>query len=261
MSNLRDFLFHSEPGIELYCGDWSLAVHVIPRESFGLIVADPPFNLGKKYDVAMEEDEYFDWCGSWILSLHRLLAPQGAMFLMTIQEYVGEMMKWLGQKMWFRNQIIWLNSSMPVKNRFCIGYQPILWYVNDIQNYTFNYGAERRNSTAAIPYGRENKAHSIKDIWDDIKFVSAGLMPSKEAILEPGTRKKAHPAQMPIQLAARMIRYCTPQNDLILDPFCGSGTTLVAARALGRRAIGIEIEPKYCEIAVKRLRQEVLPLA
>ncbi|MEN6535586.1 MAG: DNA methyltransferase [Bryobacteraceae bacterium] len=67
-----------------------------------------------------------------------------------------------------------------------------------------------------------------------------------------------HPTQKPIRLLRRMVR---KTDGLILDPFMGSGTTLVAAKQLGRRAIGIEIEEKYCEIAVRRLAQEMLPFA
>lgn len=67
-----------------------------------------------------------------------------------------------------------------------------------------------------------------------------------------------HPTQKPIKLIERIVRRFTEKENTILDPFMGSGTTLVAAKNLGRKAIGIEIEEKYCEIAVKRLRQEVL---
>ncbi len=69
-----------------------------------------------------------------------------------------------------------------------------------------------------------------------------------------------HPTIKPLSVIKRLVRTGSDLNQIILDPFMGSGTTLVAAKQLGRRSIGIEIEEKYCEIAVKRLRQEVLPL-
>ena len=68
-----------------------------------------------------------------------------------------------------------------------------------------------------------------------------------------------HPTQKPLLLYRKLVKDFSNESDLVLDPFLGSGTTLVAAKQLGRRAIGIEIEEKYCEIAVKRLAQEILP--
>lgn len=74
-------------------------------------------------------------------------------------------------------------------------------------------------------------------------------------------RIREHPTQKPLNLMTRIIEIYSEVNQIILDPFMGSGTTLVAAKQLGRQGIGIEIEEKYCEIAVKRLSQEVLPFA
>ncbi len=73
-------------------------------------------------------------------------------------------------------------------------------------------------------------------------------------------RDRAHPNEKPVELPSLFIDCTTTAGDLVLDPFLGSGTTLVAAKQLGRRAIGVEIEEKYCEVAAKRLSQEVLAL-
>lgn len=74
------------------------------------------------------------------------------------------------------------------------------------------------------------------------------------------TMDPVHPTVKPVDLLRRMIKWSTSTGEIVLDPFMGSGTTLRAAKDLGRRAIGIEIEERYCEIAAKRLSQEVLPL-
>jgi DNA modification methylase len=181
----------------------------------------------------------------------------GSFFLMTIQEHVGAMWEPLSKGGTFKNMIVWKNSSMPVKNRFCIAYQPILWFVKDPENYTFNYGFEKRESNVVLPWGRKNNAHSIRDIWDDIPFVSGGCISSKEAILAPGTKRKKHPAQMPVKLANRMIGYCTNEGDTVLDLFCGSGTMPFACSLSGRKCIGIEKSPIYCDDIVKRVTAEV----
>lgn len=74
-------------------------------------------------------------------------------------------------------------------------------------------------------------------------------------------RERLHPNEKPLALTRLFLELHSVESDLILDPFMGSGTTLVAAKQLGRRAIGIEIEERYCEIAVQRLSQEMLPFA
>lgn len=250
-------IYHQEPHLyTVIHGDCILELHPDARglfANFNLIFADPPFNLGKEFDVPMTDDEYYAWCKRWIDNCWEALAPQGSFFLMTIQEHVGKMMEYMGRHGHFKNLIVWCNSSMPVKNRFCVGYQPILYYVKDKKNFTFNYGAEKRHSNAAIPWGKENNAHSIKDIWDDIPFVSGGCMASKEAVLQSGSKKKVHSAQMPLKLADRIIKYCSNDGDAVLDPFAGSGTTLVSAVSLKRWVVGIEKNEEYCKLIVDRL--------
>ena len=223
-----------------------------------LVFADPMFNLNKEYASSNDyREDYYDWCKQWIKKCWGLLNDSGCFWLMTIQEHLGQKFSTMEEYGSFRNMVIWFNSSMPVKNRFCIGYQPLLWFVKDLKNYTFNYGVEKRVSQAALPWGRENKAGSIKDIWDDIPFISGGCMASKEAILQDGTKKKVHPAQMPLALAKRIVSYCTNPGDTVLDPFMGSGTVGVVCAQLDRKFIGIDISEQYFNLTKTRLENTI----
>ena len=85
--------------------------------------------------------------------------------------------------------------------------------------------------------------------------------PIYDTVGTPRNKASGHPWEQAGADSMKYIAQLTKEGDTILDPFMGSGTTLVAAKQLGRKAIGIEIEERYCEIAVKRLAQEVLPLS
>ena len=100
----------------------------------------------------------------------------------------------------------------------------------------------------------------LLDYWSDIPPVYAGSIRHKEAIMQPGTNKKAHPTQMPVGLATRAIVFSSDTDDTILDPFMGSGTTGVACVQTGRNFIGIEIDRNYYEIAEKRIKEAQMQL-
>lgn len=105
-------------------------------------------------------------------------------------------------------------------------------------------------------YSTEYKGQ-LKDRWDNIPFVYAGSIRHPEAVLIPGTNKKAHPCQMPVALAERAILFSTNEGDVVLDPFIGSGSTAIACVRTKRLYIGIEISEEYCQLAHHRLRWEL----
>ena len=220
-----------------------------------LVFADPPFNLGKEFDESLSPAEYYAWCGRWIEVCAAMLKSTGSFFLMTIQEHVGRMMEFLGRTLKFKNQIVWLNSSMPHKDRFTIGYQPILYYSASDES-TFNYGAQRRKNAVYLTHGRVRPDSAIKDIWDDITFLSGGCIAPEESILTPGRKRKLHPAQMPVALPMRAILHCTNGGGLVVDPFSGIGTTAVACLRAGRDFIGTEKRRDYFDAAQIRIKEE-----
>ena len=248
---------------QLINNDCLQALPALPEASVDLVFADPPFNLKKTYGDTSDDrprSEYIEWCGQWMTALHRVLKPSGSLYLMTIQKDI-----WIFQQhlesmgMLFRNIIAWKNSSMPVKNRYCINYQPILYFTMS-DKYTFNHDAEKHMSNAAMPWGRTNKGNLMIDQWSDIPFISGGCMASKEAILKPGSKAKAHPCQMPIALAERAIKFSSNEGDTVLDPFMGSGTTGVAAMRNKRKFVGIEQVEDFYKLSEKRIKELELPI-
>lgn len=135
-------------------------------------------------------------------------------------------------------------------------------------------GLPRESEHIAI-FGKINGRAAVRprkqDSWARNVAITRGLDPdwcrdgdvwtdAAEGIANNGG--KEHPNAKPLSLLRRLVKVCSPSvSDAVLDPFMGSGTTLRAAKDLGRQAIGIEIEEKYCEIAANRLRQEVLQFA
>lgn len=103
------------------------------------------------------------------------------------------------------------------------------------------------------PFGAERGAHG--------RFTAEGRTGLRDLLPRGGYEKADHEWQQPLSEALEIVSRFTRDGDTILDPFAGSGTTLVAAKAAGRRAIGVEVDERYCEAAANRLRQEVLGLS
>lgn len=247
---------------QIILGDCLEMMSQMPDESVDLVFADPPFNIQKRYnDYKDYRADYRCWCQDWIAECFRLLKPTGSFYLMTLSRHLEWKMSLMAAHGVFINLIALRHvSACRSKRQFWHGYQPIMLY-GKTTDYKFHTYAETVESGQRRwgGYSTQYKGQ-MKDVWNDIPRVYAGSICHQEAILQPGTNRKAHPCQMPVDLVARAIRFSTDSGDVVLDPFLGSGTTAVAAQAMGRGFIGIEIDKKYVQIAQKRLAEETMQL-
>ena len=239
-------------------GDSLEELKKIPRETFDLIFADPPYNLqlkselvrpdrtkvdavNEKWDQFENFKKYDEFTYAWLSECKRILKKDGVIWV--IGSYhnifrVGTAIQNLG--FWILNDVIW-NKNNPMPNfrgtRFTNAHETLIWASkSEKSKYTFNY-------------------QSLKCLNDDLQIRSTWNLPicnGNERLKEKG--KKVHSTQKPESLLHRILLASSNKNDLVLDPFLGSGTTAVVAKKLGRIFYGIEKERIYYEAASKRLR-------
>ncbi len=239
-------------------GDSLEELKKIPRETFDLIFADPPYNLqlkseltrpdrskvsavNDKWDQFKNFKNYDDFTYEWLSECKRILKKDGAIWV--IGSYhnifrVGTAIQNLG--FWILNDVIW-NKNNPMPNfrgtRFTNAHETLIWASkSEKSKYTFNY-------------------QSLKCLNDDLQMRSNWDLPicnGSERLKKDG--KKIHSTQKPEALLHRILLATSNKNDLILDPFLGSGTTATVAKKLGRNYFGIEKEKYYFRAAEQRIK-------
>ena len=223
---------------KIICADCNAILPMIPDEQIGLVATDPPYNIGftrySDYRDDLDDEDYINM----IAELKR--------FPTAIIHYPEEMMSLIVPALGKPEEVMaWCyNQNMPRQFRLINFYncQP------DFNKIKIPYkNPDDKRVQTLITNG--SRGVPIYDWFSDIEIVRNV---SKE--------KTEHPCPVPVDLMKRIISLTTEPNDIVLDPFSGSGSSLVAAKQLGRRFIGIEISPKYCRIAEDRLRQEQLAL-
>ena len=244
--------------VEVIHGDCIEVLQTIPSESVDMVFADPPFNVGKKYAGKNSDNrsDYYDWCAAWVAECFRVLKPTGTFYHMTIDRHLEKLFPIMGAHGVFINLIKWRNvSAEHSKRQFWNSTQPIFMY-GKTEDYKFNTYAQARSNSQMIVSWNKQRAKRTKgqmlDYWDDIRPVFAGSITHPEAILVPGTNRKAHLAQMPVNLADRCILFSTDEGNKVLDPFNGSGSTGESCIKLNRQFTGIEREGEYVELARER---------
>jgi modification methylase len=249
----------SAPSAHIVVGDCVAEMAKLPAASVDLVFADPPYNLQLQGDLKRPDDSrvdavdddwdkfasftaYDDFTRAWLTACRRVMKPSATLWV--IGSYhnifrVGTLLQDLG--FWILNDIVWRKSN-PMPNfrgrRFTNAHETMIWATRQSTNkqYTFNY--------EALKAGNE-----------DIQMRSDWFIPlcTGEERLKGHDGKKLHPTQKPEALLARVILAASRLDDLVLDPFCGTGTTGAVAQRLRRRFIGFEREAEYAAAAEQRI--------
>ncbi|MBI2118007.1 MAG: site-specific DNA-methyltransferase [Elusimicrobia bacterium] len=229
----------------------------IPDNSVDITFADPPFNLKKKYNGykdSLEFSEYLNWCRKWIAEMARVTKPTGSIFLHNIPKWLTYYSNFLNEFSYFKHWISWDAPTSPMGKSLQPAHYGILFYAKDPKQnkfYEIRYPHKRCRKCGYLlkDYGgKKEMLHTfgplVSDVWTDIHRIKHDKY------------RAEHPCQLPIHLLERVILMSTDDGDIVLDPFLGTGTTAIAAKRLGRKFIGFEMDKHYVNIAMSKLNQE-----
>lgn len=252
----------------IHQGDCVLRMRELPNESLQLVFADPPFNIGYDYDVykdSLEREQYLAWSKTWIAEVHRVLDASGTFWLAIGDEYAAEL-KLIAQEVGFhcRSWIVWYYTfGVNCKSKFTRSHAHLFYFVKNPKRFTYNTAEIAVPSARQLVYAdaRANpKGRNPDDTWIlRPQDCTEGLTPNEDVWYFPrvaGTFKERagfHGCQMPEQLLGRIIRVSSNPNDIVMDPFSGSASTLVVAKKLGRNFLGYDLSSEYVQLGTDRL--------
>ena len=238
-------------------GDLIEIMRSMPDECLDLAFADPPYNLDKaygKYEDDRREREYVEWCDRWLEEYVRLLKPTGSLFVLNLPKWCIHHAAFLSTRLYLQHWIVWDAPGEPRGKVFPAHYG-ILYYTKSPDQFTSNeqpkvYPPDFCFRNKCVPF-REQWEHvmePLSDIWWDIHRI------------RHKRDRDEHPCQLPVKLPERIISLASNPGDVVFDGFAGTGSMLVAAKSLGRRYVGIEIDPKYVSIAEAKLADAQISL-
>ncbi|QMV42797.1 DNA-methyltransferase [Cohnella cholangitidis] len=232
----------------------------LPDEFVDLLIVDPPYNLTKSFNGKtfnrMDHRQYADWLDAWFSRIIRILKPNATAYICgdwrsshSIFEVASKYLNVINRITWEREKgrgalSNWKNASEDI------------WHCTKSDNYKFYVDRVKVKRKVIAPYRTEDG--SPKDWNDDSdgKFRlthPSNLWTDLTVPFWSMPENTDHPTQKPEKLLAKLILASSDENDVVLDPFSGAGTTSVVAKKLNRRYVGIEIDETYCCLTEKRL--------
>ncbi len=250
--------------IVVHHGDCIRLLKNVPDEAIQLVVTSPPYNIGKEYEKKLRLETYLGQQAEVIEECIRVLSPRGSVCwqvgnyvengsIIPLDTVLYPIFIKLGMKM--RNRIIWhFEHGLHCSKRFSGRYETIMWFTKS-DEYTFNLdpvrvpqkypGKKHFKGPNAGKYSCNPRGKNPSDLW---------VIPN---VKSNHVEKTEHPCQFPVELIERLVLSMTNQDDWVLDPFLGTGTTIIAAIRHGRKGVGAEIESRYVEIARARIEQQI----
>ncbi len=248
----------------VYMGDCLDLLKTVPDGAIQLVVTSPPYNIGKEYEKKLKLESYLTQQADVIRECVRVLSPRGSICwqvgnyvdrgaIIPLDAILYPVFNDLGLKM--RNRIIWhFEHGLHCTNRFSGRYETIIWFTKT-DDYTFDLDPVR------VPQKYPGKKHFKGPNAGDYSGNPLGKNPGDVWII-PNVKsnhieKTEHPCQFPVELIERLVLSMTSEGDWVLDPFLGTGTSIIAAVRHSRRGVGAEITPKYVELARSRIAQAI----
>jgi len=236
------------------------ALDYLPDKFVDLVFVDPPYNLNKAFNLtsfkAMESEKYEEWLDSWVQKIIRLLKPRASVYICGDWKSSGAIFNVAKKYFKIQNRITFEREKGRGAKSNWKNCSEDIWFCTLSDDYHFDVDAVKMKRKVIAPYKDEDgqpkdweDGHDGKyritypsNVWTDITIPFWSMPENTD-----------HPTQKPEKLVAKIILASSKPNDVVFDPFLGSGTTSVVAKKLGRRYVGIDIDELYCCLAEHRL--------
>ncbi len=237
-----------DKGLTAICGDAIAEMQKMPDKSVKLIIADPPYNLCKDYGNNhdnLDFEDYIAFSKAWLSEAKRLLTDDGAIYVFMGMRYISYVYQILEKnlEMAFNSWISWYYTQGVGKTKgFSPRHDDILYFTKNPKKYTFNLDDIR------VPQKYYRSVNNMRG-------ANPGNVWGFSHMHYCNKNRKAHPTQKPEGLYERMILASSNENDVVLDPFLGSGTSLRVCQQTNRIGIGIDINEEYVQMSLSRLTE------